>query len=134
MNLFKPKHRFRPTQRLLNQQQFNRVFAEPTVRAAIPEVLVLASERSSNETVMGPRLGFIVAKKKIRHAVNRNHFKRIFREHFRHLSAEFPALDLVVLARVGAQHLDTAALHHSADKLFAKIQRKYSDCQNNRLS
>lgn len=128
MSSLMPKHTFRPAQRLLNQKQFNQVFAEAFVRAAVPEVLVLASERTSNETVKGPRLGFIVAKKKIRHAVNRNHFKRIFREHFRHLSSDYPALDLVVLARTGAQNLDTAALHRIAKQLYLKIQTKYSDC------
>lgn len=121
----KPKHCFRPVQRLLSKHQFNDAFAQTIVRAAVPEVLVLASERRSTETVKGPRLGFIVPKKKIRHAVGRNHFKRIFREHFRHLEVQFPALDIVVLARTGSQHLPTNALHQIADKLFDKVQQRY---------
>jgi ribonuclease P protein component len=79
MTLNPPRHLFRPAQRLLTKQQFNDVFAQAQIRAAVPEVLVLASERLSTETSQGPRIGFIVPKKKIRHAVGRNHFKRVFR-------------------------------------------------------
>jgi ribonuclease P protein component len=122
-----PKHSFRPAQRLLNKHQFNDVFAQAQIRAAVPEVLVLASERLSTETSQGPRIGFIVPKKKIRRAVGRNHFKRIFRERFRHLSHDFPSLDLVVLARSGSQALNSKALHQIAEKLFDKIQRKFCD-------
>jgi len=129
MQVQPPRYTFRPAQRLLNKHQFNTVFAQAQIRAAVPEVLVLASDRRSPETSQGPRIGFIVPKKKIRHAVDRNHFKRIFREHFRHLSQDYPDLDLVVLARSGSQALSTKALHQIAQKLFDKVQQKFGDKQ-----
>lgn len=119
------KYGFRPSQRLLTKRQFDDVFAQSQVRAAVPEILLLASERLSKETTKGPRLGFIVPKKKIRHAVGRNLFKRIFREQFRHLNEHYPALDLVVLARAGSQSLNTEVLHQSAIKLFDKVKKRY---------
>lgn len=52
-----------------------------------------------------PRLGITVTKK-IGNAVTRNHVKRAVREIFRHLHADLPALDLVVIARKGAGQLE----------------------------
>ena len=56
-----------------------------------------------------PRLGITVTKK-IGGAVTRNHIKRAVRETFRHLHAELPAIDVVIIARKGAGDLATAEI------------------------
>ncbi|KKO06608.1 hypothetical protein LCGC14_0064160 [marine sediment metagenome] len=66
------------------------------------------------------RLGLVIAKKSVRHAVDRNKIKRIARDSFRHNRAEMENMDIIVLARKGLGDLDNTALH----KLFADMWRR----------
>lgn len=52
------------------------------------------------------RLGMIVGKKNIANAVGRNRVKRQIREAFRHLPPGGTGLDILVLARAGAEKHD----------------------------
>ncbi len=110
--------RFSKTQRLLIPSEFQFVFAQADVKAANGELLILA--RYSQGDI--PRLGLVIAKKNIRLAVQRNRIKRIIRETFRHQS--LPALDILVLARKGADRLDNTQLHRALNKLWSQLQQR----------
>ena len=98
---------FGPEYRLLKPGQFKTVFDGATCKASGPSLLLLARENSLSHA----RLGLVIVKKNVRHAVDRNKVKRIARESFRQHRAELGNLDIVVLARKGVGDLDNAALH-----------------------
>ncbi|PKM29827.1 MAG: ribonuclease P protein component [Gammaproteobacteria bacterium HGW-Gammaproteobacteria-11] len=102
--------------RLLTPSQFKTVFDGATRKASGPLVLLLARPNSTDQ----PRLGLVIAKKSVRHAVDRNKIKRIARESFRLNKQLLTDLDIVVLARKGLGDLDSAALH----ELFAGMWRR----------
>ena len=98
---------FGPEYRLLKPGQFKTVFDGAACKASGPSLLLLARENSLSHA----RLGLVIAKKNVRHAVDRNKVKRIARESFRQHRAELGNLDIVVLARKGVGDLDNSALH-----------------------
>lgn len=106
--------------RLLNAAQYRAVFSGTQIRAAHPNLLILACRNDLGH----PRLGLVMAKKHVRNATDRNRIKRIARETFRLRQHELPALDAVVLARPGAAELDNAALGKLFDKLWRKLARR----------
>lgn len=114
---------FPRTRRLLTKSDFNRVFEQATVRAGTGELFALASTAADAEA----RLGFIVARKHVRRAVNRNLIKRIAREEFRLLDPTFPALDIIVMARKGADKLEREKLHEAVRYLFRKLRQRRSE-------
>jgi len=70
------------------------------------------------------RLGLSVSARTVGNAVRRNRVRRIVREVFRHLSAELPALDVVVTSRPGARGADRGALVDSLERLLREAGRK----------
>lgn len=113
-----PKHR-----RLLTSSDFDQVFKQVAVKAGTGELFLLASPSSSDHA---PRLGFIIARKQVKRAVDRNRIKRIVREEFRTLGAGYPDLDIIVMARRGAQQLTRQATHEAARYLFRKLSKRYA--------
>lgn len=71
------------------------------------------------------RLGLVVGKRVDKRAVTRNRVKRLVRESFRQHQQELVGLDIVVLGRAGASHLDNPALLES---LAAHWQRVVKRC------
>ena len=69
------------------------------------------------------RLGVVVAKKAIRRAVRRNRIKRLVREQFRHHPFD-KAIDLVVLARSGADQMDNPSVWNELDRLWRALGQK----------
>ncbi|WP_250460674.1 ribonuclease P protein component [Microbulbifer litoralis] len=106
--------------RLLNAAQYRAVFSGTQIRAAHPNLLILASRNDLGH----PRLGLVMAKKHVRNATDRNRIKRIARETFRLRQHQLPAVDAVVLARPGAGALDNAALGKLFDKLWRKLAKR----------
>jgi ribonuclease P protein component len=68
-------------------------------------------------------LGVVVAKKNIRRAVGRNRIKRLVREQFRNHPFE-KAIDLVVLARSGANQMDNPRVWEELDRLWRALEQK----------
>jgi len=69
-------------------------------RVFVGDVIVLALDAGSK----APRIGITVSSK-VANAVGRNRVRRWAREAFRAVAAEFPPVDLVVIARTGSTTL-----------------------------
>lgn len=119
---------FKKSQRLLHSSVFTPVFDQPSFKVFHPQFLLLARFNGLSH----PRLGIIVAKKNIRHAVNRNRTKRLIRETFRHKQHQIPAIDAIVLARRGSEELSNDSLREILNGLWnraTKQAKKLGDSQ-----
>lgn len=87
-----------------------------------PAFILFAYPRAEGTEANGPRLGLVVSRK-VGIAVERNHIKRCLRECFRSRIAGFPVgdIDLVVLARPAAKHLDFAAICTAFTDLLRRL-------------
>jgi len=110
---------FPHTVRLSKPDQYRRVFDRPEYKVSSEAFLLLATPGAAQSS----RLGVVVAKKNIRLAVRRNRIKRLVREHFRQHPFD-EAIDLVVLARSGADHLDNPRLWQDLDQLWNALVKK----------
>lgn len=109
---------FGPECRLLQASEFQRVFDHTLCKVHQPAFLLLATPSSS------ARLGFIVAKKKIRRAHERNRVKRLARESFRLHRHRLPAVDVVLMAKPEAQVLPNDVLHQQLSTAWLQLARK----------
>ncbi|WP_211830724.1 ribonuclease P protein component [Kistimonas asteriae] len=106
--------------RLLNAAEFKQVFDTADIKVSHKHLLILA-HRTTRET---PRLGLVIAKKNIRHAVNRNRVKRMMRETFRLNQTSLEKLDIVVLARKGLDTLSNRQLQNLLEKQWLRIRQR----------
>jgi len=106
--------------RLLTGADFKRVFDKATYKVSDQHLLILARPSETSH----PRLGFVISKKNVRLAVNRNRVKRIIRESFRLNRQILPACDLVILARKGVDQLDNEAIHRLISKSWNRLSKK----------
>jgi len=83
---------FPKTFRLNNPSDFNRVFESATLRRRYGPLRMTASAN----TIPTARIGLIVSKRALRHAVDRNRAKRVIRETFRLSRQDLPKMDIVV--------------------------------------
>jgi ribonuclease P protein component len=86
-------NRFPKQLRLLRPSEFERVFAARR-SAGSPAFLLYGAANELGH----PRLGLVVSRR-VGGAIQRNRWKRLLREAFRHVQTELPALDLVCVAR-----------------------------------
>lgn len=110
---------FGKNRRLLTAAHFRSVFASPDARASHRHLLLLAKTNQ----LPGHRLGFVVAKKNVRKAVQRNRVKRIVREVFRLQPDQELNLDVIVMARRGLDELDNQALAALFREQWARLLR-----------
>lgn len=111
-------HAFTKQARLLTAKQFQYVFDQAPVRASHPSLLILAKPNGLSFA----RLGLVIGKKHIKTAVGRNRIKRLIRESFR--TRQLPALDVIVLARGGADNLDNDEARRILNGLWKRISKK----------
>ena len=104
--------------RLLKPEQYEKVFQSPNIKQGNKYLLCLAH----GTTLPYPRLGLVVAKKKIPLAVNRNRFKRLAREHFRKHFSQLPPMDLIVLARRDISGLSRLEQNKIFSQVFEKLE------------
>ena len=95
--------------RLLTAADYKQVFDQSQRKASHRHLLLLATANELDHY----RLGLVIAKKNVKHAVQRNRIKRLAREFFRHQArlsrAEGqPHFDVVLLTRRGIDELDNA--------------------------
>jgi len=110
---------FPPKLRLLEPEEFKRVFAKPE-RSSDKYFTVLATASSLTH----PRLGLAIAKKSVKRAVDRNRIKRSARESFRLQQHEIIPLDFVVMARREAAVESSKVLQASLDKHWLKLVKR----------
>ncbi len=116
--------------RLLTAGDYHRVFEKAETKAQTQQVLILARR---NELGFS-RMGLVVAKKHAKRAVDRNQFKRIVRESFRHHQSELENFDCVVLSRGGAKNLDKIQLRTMIDKLWTRLGQKPNGSRSRKSS
>lgn len=113
---------FGKEKRLLNARDYSQVFDDCKVRASHKHLLLLARPNDKP----GHRLGLVIAKKNVRHAVQRNRIKRLAREYFRRLPPGPVSLDVVLLTRRGIDQLDNDALSSILRQQWQKLLRHAS--------
>ena len=123
--LFKPESGevnqcFARRYRLTKTDEFSSVFG---FRRAIRGKLLMLHYQPRPEGMTEPRLGLVVGKKLLKHAVARNRLKRIVREQFRLRRASLPGVDLVVRLAVKPKPLDGKQIADDIVALFDKLQR-----------
>ncbi len=104
--------------RLVNGAQFDAVFRRGS-RSADQWFTILYRDNQSGHA----RVGLALAKKRIRHATQRNRIKRLVRESFRRQRDNLPAVDLVVMARDAAAVASNAQLHGSLQRHWQRIAK-----------
>jgi ribonuclease P protein component len=67
------------------------------------------------------RIGFIIAKKKVRLSVDRNRIKRVAKESFRNRRAELPPLDMIFIGQSGLVSMPNSLLFAHLEKQWARI-------------
>lgn len=110
---------FSRTYRLVSKQDFQSVFAKP-LKVSRRNLLALFCANPLSH----PRLGIIIAKHHLKRAVDRNRFRRVIRESFRHHKESLKGLDIIVLIRSECSALDNKALRDDIDKLWQAISLK----------
>jgi len=106
---------------LPSRSDFDAVFSSPDAKSSTRDFLVLAKR---SHQLCSHRVGFVTSKKKIRRAVDRNRFRRVFREYLR---TKFiaPTSDIVVIARQVPHSLRSPQfkdeLHHALTKLSKRL-------------
>lgn len=90
-----PNHSFPRSVRLLNGKEFSFVFDAAQFKAGNDCLLLLGRSNGRDQA----RIGFVISKRNVRRAVNRNLIRRIVRESFRRLRQELPPIDVVVMTR-----------------------------------
>jgi ribonuclease P protein component len=105
--------------RLLSPGDFSQVFDNTEFKASNRFLLVLATPSKSGNS----RLGFVISKKHVKHAVQRNRIKRIIRESFRLSQHRMANNDFVILARPGISDLKNAEIREMIDSLWFKLRQ-----------
>jgi ribonuclease P protein component len=118
--------RFDKSRRLLNAQDYSRVFDKPDARASHKNLLLLGRLNERHQH----RLGLVIAKKNVRKAVQRNRLKRVAREFFRVQPCTGHTLDVVLLARRGMDQLDNAELSSILQHQWQKLVQLSTRCAN----
>ena len=106
--------------RLLTPKDFRKVFDQVDVKVSCAEFTLLATFNKSTQS----RIGFIVAKKQIKTAVQRNRVKRHFREQYRHQKINDHFIDCIILVRNPCQNLDNSQLNQAINKQFKRLQKR----------
>lgn len=111
--------RFPKRSRLLEPRQFRAVFDDPQHRLSGGELLLLSRPNGFAHA----RIGIVIGKKVARRACDRNRFKRVIRESFRH-QHELGGQDVIVLARRGVADLENADLNQRIHSLWLRLLKR----------
>lgn len=106
--------------RLLNAKEYQQVFDNVTWKISSSHFVFLAS----SNTLPHPRLGLVIAKRRVRTAVHRNRIKRLLRDHFRLQQHILPDVDFIVLVRPGVDKKDNSELNREITKCLQRISKK----------
>ena len=112
---------FREIDRLKSKRDFQSVFSKAK-KASNCNFSALYNANQLNRA----RLGIIIAKRLVKSAVDRNQFKRIVRESFRHHQPLLMGLDIIIIMRsthdlLPYQPLKKIALRRNIDNLWNQL-------------
>lgn len=108
--------KFLKKNRLLDQEDYNRVFSEGKRKESLYLRLLI---RVNN---LGyPRLGLRISKKNVKRATDRNRIKRIIREQFRLSQYRLNSLDIVLISKKGIGTLSNKDLRSYLDALWQEL-------------
>jgi ribonuclease P protein component len=110
--------------RLTRTDEFSSVFG---FRRAIRGSFFLLHYGPARRDDGSARLGLVIGKKLLRHAVGRNGVKRIARERFRLRRAGLPACDLVLRLAVRLTKPDRRAVAADIETLLARLTQRLAD-------
>jgi ribonuclease P protein component len=74
------------------------------------------------------RLGFAIAKKQLKRAVDRNRIKRLVRESFRKQQEDLPDHDVVVMVRFKILGLTNQEIFSRLNKHWRSVRKKCENC------
>ncbi|MEH6548584.1 MAG: ribonuclease P protein component [Pseudomonadales bacterium] len=111
---------FSRDRRLLTAKDYQFVFSSAELKAAHPQLLMLARPNSGCHA----RVGLVISKKHVKLATARNRIKRLLRESFRQRANQLPALDIIVLSRPGIAKLDNHTLTALIEKQWNKLAQR----------
>lgn len=114
------RHSYPPALRILKPAEFKAVFDGAAFKVGDKHFLLLANPN----TLENPRLGLVIAKKKVKLAVERNRIKRVSRESFRLQHHQLPAIDLLLIARDGIATLDNSDFRQAFEAALKRLGRK----------
>lgn len=104
---------FSRSSRLTLADEFKQVF-QNNIRVSDDCFTILAG----NQQEKSAKLGFAIAKKQIKRAVDRNRLKRLIRESFRKHQYELPNTGIVVMVRFKILQLNN-------EQIFARLERHW---------
>lgn len=113
---------FSRSDRLVHAHQYRQVF-EHNFRIRDDCITLLIGHHRGER----PRLGFAIAKKQIKRAVDRNRLKRLFRESFRLSRQDLPDVDMVIMVRQNILKLTHSEIYQRLNKLWQKVIER---CEN----
>ncbi|MDF1653898.1 MAG: ribonuclease P protein component [Coxiellaceae bacterium] len=111
-NVSPPNTRFTPQDRLRSKQDFQQVFQGDRVGS---RQFVLYYRLASHA-----KIGIIISKKNIKHAVDRNRIKRVSREWFRH--SQIDDLEMVFIANKASNSLTNKEIRQCLDRLSQRVR------------
>ncbi|AGH47728.1 ribonuclease P protein component [Paraglaciecola psychrophila] len=111
--------------RLLTPTHFEYVFNN-AIPSVSPQLTLLARYNKFDN----PRLGITLAKKRVKHAHDRNRLKRVIRESFRLQRHSFPNIDIVVVGKTGLDKLSNQELFSLLSKLWKKLASRCEKSQS----
>lgn len=106
--------------RLLTGGDFKQVFSQASIKVSDKHLLILACPNELDHS----RIGFVISKKNIRLAVNRNRVRRIIRESFRLNQHDLPNVDIVILARKGLGDIENPDVHTLIKRSWSRLVKK----------
>ena len=115
----KTGEQFSRSNRLNKAEDFTQVFQE-NIRVSDDCITLLVGQKDADH----PRLGFAVAKKQLKLAVDRNQIKRLIRESFRKHQHQLPKRDIVAMVRSKVRHLNHQQIFERLDKLWQTVTKK----------
>jgi len=112
-------YQFNRESRLLTPGHFQAVFNKPTRFGSKHFTLLITPNATENN-----RIGFAIAKKRVKLAVQRNRIKRIVRESFRLNQHKIPKVDIVIMAKTGIESLENKDIQEQIEKIWQKIVQR----------
>ena len=112
---------FPPHLRLLTSSDFKTVFDNTDIKVFDKNFIILGML----STLPYPRLGIVVAKKKIRKANDRNRLKRTVRESFRLNQSILSGVDLIVIPSKNSNLIDKSILTKSLSRAWKKAEKSH---------